>query len=105
MPNSSRWLEDETDNPSYLHQGSKADLIQELKAWIDRRLQAYKDVMEFREECQNYHVGMLEAMNDPSQSHGSARALRIRQDFSVGIGQIYRTQAHSQALRSKAITN
>ncbi len=48
MPNSSRWLEDETDNPSYLHQGSKADLIQELKAWIDRRLQAYKDVMEFR---------------------------------------------------------
>lgn len=27
----SMWLQDETDNPSYLYQGSKADLIQELK--------------------------------------------------------------------------
>lgn len=91
----SMWLKDETDNPSYLHQGSKVDLIPKLNAWIDRRLQADKNVMEFREECHKYHVGLLEAMNNPFQPRGSARAARMRQDHVVGIDQINRNQART----------
>ena len=39
-------------NPRYLYQGSQEKIIEELKAWIIRRKQVYKEQLELRDQAQ-----------------------------------------------------
>ena len=39
-------------DPRYLYQGSQETIIEELKAWIIRRKQVYKEQLELRDQAQ-----------------------------------------------------
>lgn len=84
----SEWYES-GQSPCYLHQGSQEALIQELKAWIERRLQEYKEVNEFREECQRHRISMLES----ARGEGWV-AQQTVPDMSPKVSYISQSQVH-----------
>ena len=89
-----KWLEKDED-PKLLHRGSQAELVEELKAWIDRRLKFYNAQMEYREECQKHQTEMLETMTCPSRPRGEAAARKNLEFFLAGSFLAARNEVHT----------
>ena len=66
----------EKNDPQY-HHGSQAELIQKLKAWIERRLKFWNALRTFRENNQQFATEILGAKKHRNGSRNETQDQRI----------------------------
>lgn len=84
-----RYFDSDCD-PQFLYQGNQETIVKELKAWIIRRKEVYKEQMKLRDESQKSSKELLSGQVQASAKAAIVRAAVSRAD-RVTVGKTSET--------------